>query len=218
MSRREIEDEDAARTGAELDEETTSELEDSAELETPAESGAEAPAKSKDESGTTTLSDGETPSESSESATGKAACRESAPIFSADEDSPSEELEDIAEELESGADKLSDTPGPTSDELETIARELDETAAEESADFVSSSNSANKSRTCANDGVKKNKTQKTVTKKRIPRIYKKSRRAERTESDFCAATGRNVPKNFPAHLKRTKAAPIRTAFKNSERN
>lgn len=198
MSRREIEDEDAARTGAELDEETTSELEDSAELETPAESGAEAPAKSEDESGTTTLSDGETPSESSESATGKAACRESAPIFSADEDSPSEELEDIAEELESRADKLSDTPGPTSDELETIARELDETAAEESAVFVSSSNSANKSRTCANDGVKKNKTQKTVTKKRIPRIYKN--RGERSERKAIFARPRDV--TFPRIFRR----------------
>lgn len=134
------------------------------------------------------MSDGGTPSES---ATGKAARKESSRRFSAEEESGiSEELDAIPDELESGTVKLSEPVSDEleetfsadnaaedifSDELETPARELEETTAEESAVFVSSSNSANKSRTCANEGAKRNKTQKAVTKKRILRIYKKTR-------------------------------------------
>lgn len=196
MSRRETEEDDRARIA---DEELSAELEESeGELSGAEELEDESGATGDAESPTTAA-------ESARADTEETPGKEELDRVSAEEElagiSEEEELRGASkEELETVSDdegatpldelSLADEPGTAEDETSWMEEELetptdadDKDASEEmpsddsaeSAERDSSSNSANKSRTCAKDGVEKRETKKTRAKKRIGKIYKKSR-------------------------------------------
>ncbi len=200
MSRREIED-DEART-VETDEEETAELEDSAELEELERASAdeldkarlsEAPCK---ESATveSLFRESETRTESAGSF---AVSEESAGGISDELESACpgklEELENTDDELETFEELLAKTleldasePLETDDEeTASSASDEDETTAKESAAFVSSSNSANRSRTCANAAADIKKKHRQKTRNRMGKIYK-IRKDKRREPPYFA--------------------------------
>lgn len=198
ISRREIEDEEAATVAT--DDEETTELEDSAKLEEELDTARLSSAFRK-ESAEPEESDGESESvataeASRESATGTSDELERTTSAELDElristdeldgTSPDEldRLEELlARTLELDASELLETA-----ELETFSASDEEEAArtlelagrvsdelettDESAAFVSSSNSANRSRTCENAAADIKKKLKQKTRNRMGKIYK----------------------------------------------
>lgn len=200
ISRREIEDEEAATVVAE--DEETAELEDSAKLEEELDTARLSSAFRK-ESAEPEESDGASESEkaadalSRESATETSGELERATSAELDElkiptdeldktslDEPGRLEELLSKTLELDASELLETAKletfSASDEDET-ARTLEltgkasdelETVADDSAAFVSSSNSANRSRTCEDAAADIKKKHRQKTRNRMGKIYK----------------------------------------------
>ncbi len=176
ISRREIEEEDAAATVA-TDDEETAELEDSAKPDEELDKARLSMAFRK-ESAEPEESDGASESAETE------ASRESATGVSCElERTTSAELDELdkisTDELDWLEELLSKTlelTGKASDELETTA--------DESAAFVSSSNSANRSRTCENAAADIKKKLKQKTRNRMGKIYKIRKDKRRSVSYF----------------------------------
>ena len=187
ISRREIDDEDAAATVATEDEET--EEEDSAELEESELDKARLSTAFRKESAEPEESDG-----ASESAVTADAFRESTETAGAlskesTTGGPSEleratsaELDELDKISTDELDRLEELPtqmleltGRASDELETT---------DESAAFVSSSNSANRSRTCEDAAADIKKRHRQKTRNRMGKIYKIRKDKRRAVSYF----------------------------------
>lgn len=205
MSRREIEDEEAATIAAE--DEGTAELEDSAELEEELDKARLSTAFCEESAESVTEeSDGASESAATaegfrESAAGISCELERATSAKLDElDKISTDELDWLEELLSKTLELDASELLETAELETFsASDEEETArtlelagrasdeletTDESAAFVSSSNSANRSRTCANAATDIKKTHKQKTRNRMGKIYKIRKNKRRTVSYF----------------------------------
>lgn len=197
ISRREIEDEEAATVVAE--DEETAELEDSAKLEEELDTARLSTAFRK-ESAEPEPEESDRASESAETA-GIPRELERATSAELDELKISTDELDWLEELLSKTLELDASELLETAELETFsasdeedaARTLEltgkasdelETTADESAAFVSSSNSANRSRTCENAAADIKKKLKQKTRNRMGKIYKIRKDKRRSVSYF----------------------------------
>lgn len=210
ISRRETEEEDAATTVATEDEET-SELEDSAELDKARLSTAlrkESAGTEPEESDGASESAETAGALSRESAAGVSCELERAASAELDELRISDELDKtspdeldrleelLSKTLELDASELletaeretfsaSDEDEPSAKTLELTGRASDELETfEESAAFVSSSNSANRSRTCEDAAADIKKKHRQKTRNRMGKIYKIQKDKRRIEVYF----------------------------------
>lgn len=200
ISRREIDDEDAAATVATEDEET--EEEDSAELEESELDKARLSTAFRKESADPEESDGA--SESTETA-GALSKESTTGVPSELERATSAELDELDKISTDELDRLEELPTQmleldTSGLLETFSASDDEDAArmleltgrasdelettDESAAFVSSSNSANRSRTCEDAAADIKKRHRQKTRNRMGKIYKIRKDKRRAVSYF----------------------------------